>query len=144
MSPPAAMSPAAAKRTPLTRLDENIISKRVKRAHSPHTSIKAPPKLTEETLSVFDTLYHANATSFDGEKKARALQEAGKQMGFDLKLDCYEQATSSFQDWLRSQPAPFMERFIIFKDKEDIEALNRIAESFDVALAKASDIHCEA
>ena len=138
------MSSATAKRTPLTRLDENIISKRVKRAHSPHTSIKALPKLTEEALSVFDTLYDANAASFDDEKKARVLQEAGKQMGFNLKLDCYEQAASNFQDWLKFQPALFKERSVIFKDKEDVESSNKVAETFDVALAKASSVQCEA
>jgi hypothetical protein len=37
-----------------------------------------------------------------------------------------------------------MERLVMFKDKEDVESMNRVAETFDVALAKDSSVHCEA
>ena len=73
-----------------------------------------------------DDSYDDNTASFNNEVKTRAIQEAGKQLGFDLKLDRYEQAATSFKDWVESQDTLFPERHI-FRDSRDIEDVNSIA-----------------
>ena len=71
------------------------------------------------------------------------MQEAGKQMGFDMKLDCYEQATTNLMDWFESQNTLFRER-PIFKDPQDVASIDIIARSFGIALAKGHQQECEA
>jgi hypothetical protein len=117
--------------------------KRRKIIHTLHTSIVAPQRLTEETLLRLDEQYSYEDASFDGDVKTRALQEAGRQMGFHLKLDCYEQAASSLVDWLDAYATLSKER-PVFKDKEDVRAVEAIAKVFGVGIANASNVQCEA
>ncbi|KAF2821344.1 hypothetical protein CC86DRAFT_459016 [Ophiobolus disseminans] len=131
------------KRPPLARLDENDTSKRRKLTKSSQSPKKTPANLTKDALNFFEEHYNIDTASFDGEVRSRVLQETGKQMGFNLKLDCYEQAACSFRDWLEYQTASRIEQ-PVFKDKEDIESVDALAKAFDISLANASRVQCEA
>jgi hypothetical protein len=124
------------KRSALARLDENAPSKRRKQMNNPPISTQTPSQLTETNLVTFAKNNNAVATSFDKDAKSRAIQEAGTQMDFNLRLECYDQATTtSINDWIHSLDTLFGDR-PIFKDKADLAAMSSIAMTFEVALVE--------
>ncbi|KAH8704654.1 hypothetical protein GQ44DRAFT_831329 [Phaeosphaeriaceae sp. PMI808] len=97
-----------------------------------HTYPRRPLKLTKSSLTLYNAQYDESTASFDQEVRSRATQEAGKQMGFNLKLDCYKQPGAGFTDWIESQHELFQER-PIFKDSQDFISVDLIAKAFDAA-----------
>jgi hypothetical protein len=108
-------------------------------SHEPRRPSQAQDlsKLTTHNLSEMDKQSDENADLYESEKKSRALQLAGEQLGFKLKLECYSSATTNVEDWCKMQHTLFEER-PIFKDPQDITIMNVIAKGFDVALPHAS------
>jgi hypothetical protein len=88
------------------------------------------------------TMQDVTSAMFDGDTRSRALQEAGKQLGFHLRLECYEQSTAIIGDWAQSLEFLFGER-PIFKDHDDIVAMRKIAESFETGFRYFDDVRYE-
>lgn len=127
-----------------TCLDQGIKpSKRQKSSHCPLDIAKSPSTLTRRALHQLSEMQDEGAALFDAEIRTRAIQEAGQQLGFNLKLDCYEQAASTFAEWLQSRHTLFAER-PIFKEKDDTRAVLTIAQASSVRESMASDRLCEA
>jgi hypothetical protein len=127
-----------------TCLDQGIKpSQRHKTSHSPLDNAMSPSTLTRRALHQLSEIQDDDAAVFDAEIRTRAIQEAGQQLGFTLKLDCYEQAASTFAEWLQSRHILFAER-PIFKEKDDIRAVLTIAQALSVRESMASNRPCEA
>jgi hypothetical protein len=97
-----------------------------------------PPRdtwnLTKHNLSKIDKQHNEHTDSYESEKRSRALQLAGEQLGFNLRLECYAPAATNVNDWRRTQyTVGLFEERPIFKDPKDVNAMNSIAQSFDVA-----------
>jgi hypothetical protein len=90
-------------------------------------------KLTKDNILYSEEQYDYAAATFYAKIRSRNLQSAGKSMGFNLKLDCYEQATIEINDWCDSQDTLFEVR-PIFKDSQDLVEVATIAKEFEVAL----------
>jgi hypothetical protein len=99
--------------------------------------------LTWRALHQLGEMQDDGAAVFDAEIRTRAIQEAGEQLGFTLKLDCYEQAKSTLAEWLQSRHILFAER-PIFKERDDIRAVLTIAQALSVRESMASNRTCEA
>jgi hypothetical protein len=124
------------KRTALARLDENAPSKRRKQTNNPPISTQSPSQLTETNLATYAKNNNAVAALFDKDAKSRAIQDAGTQLDFNLRLECYDEATTtSIKDWVHSLDTLFGDR-PIFKDKADLAAMSSIAMTFEVALVE--------
>jgi hypothetical protein len=93
-------------------------------------------QLTEAALANYNERSNDLDASFDADVRERAVQEAGRKMGFDLKLDCYEMDKQEFREWYDTQKTIFRER-PIFKDRQDIVEMGKIAVKFGAALASA-------
>jgi hypothetical protein len=90
------------------------------------------PRKPYQDLSKVDRDHDADADSYESEKRSRALQLAGEQLGFNLRLECYEPSTTDIRDWCEAQYTLFEDR-PIFKDVQDIAAMDMIAQCFEVA-----------
>jgi hypothetical protein len=88
-----------------------------------------PHRITKTNLVRLSKARNVKNALFDDDERSRALQEAGKLLGFNLRLECYEQTTTRIEDWAQSLEFLLSERSI-FKDYEDIVAMSRVAESF--------------
>jgi hypothetical protein len=87
-------------------------------------------------LAAFDKHYDASTHSYDSEIRSRARQEAGTQLKFNLRLECFEQAPVDVEGWRETQYTLFGER-PIFKNPDDLADMDNIAQAFDVALSVA-------
>jgi hypothetical protein len=131
------------KRTALVLDSEDASLKRRKYTHSRTSPKRIPPRLTKNNLIETAKRYSKIATLFDEDAKSRVRQDAGRQMGFHLRLECYEQAATNIIDWIESTDTLFKER-PIFKDSGDISAMGKIAKSFEAAFAPTHKIQCQA
>jgi hypothetical protein len=96
-----------------------------------------PLRPTEDNLLVLEGQCDIGTASFCNEMHSRRIQEAGKSMGFNLKLDCYELAPVSINDWCESQ-ITLPEDRPIFKDTQDIDDMAAIAKAFETALVQGT------
>jgi hypothetical protein len=97
--------------------------------------VTIPIAPTQDILIALEEKFDIGNALFDGEVRSRTLQEAGKSMGFDLKLDCYDPAPVSIEDWCESQDTLLQERPIL-KDPQDLVEMGAIAEDFETALGQ--------
>jgi hypothetical protein len=70
--------------------------------------------------------------AFDADFRAYAVQEAGKKMDIDLKLDCFEGPKYEREEWVMSQNLMFRERQL-FQSVCKIPSMVVATSSFDVA-----------
>ncbi|KAF2027985.1 hypothetical protein EK21DRAFT_114333 [Setomelanomma holmii] len=114
-------------------------AKRQERHPDPAKSARTSIKLTQTTLAEHNEQYDDLAASFDAEMNSRVVQNAGKGMGFDMKLDCYDQAAVGLMDWLDSRNTE-LRAHLLFKNPGDIAAMIQAASSFETALADATTV----
>jgi hypothetical protein len=91
-------------------------------------------QLTEAALANYNEQYGELDVSFDTDVRERAVQEAGRKMGFNIKLDCYEADKPELVEWYAMQKTLFREP-PIFKDRQDLVEMGEIAVNFGAALA---------
>jgi hypothetical protein len=72
-------------------------------AEASHTSKVAQKRLTEAILVEHDLLYDDSKKTFQTEVRIRELQDAGRKLGFDLPLHCYEKHHRNPDDWIEEQ-----------------------------------------
>jgi hypothetical protein len=101
------------------------------------TSATIPLKPTHENLLVLEERLDIGTASFCSEVRSRNLQEAGKSMGFNLKLDCYDSMPVSIEDWCESQNTLLEDRSIL-KDPQDLAEMAAIAKAFETALVQGA------
>jgi hypothetical protein len=68
-----------------------------------HTPKVAQKRLTKVILVEHDLLYDDSETSFQTAVRIRELQDAGRKLGFDLPLHCYETDHRNPDDWIEEQ-----------------------------------------
>jgi hypothetical protein len=72
-------------------------------AEASHTSKVAEKRLTRLNLVKHDLLYDGSGTVFRMEVRIRELQDAGRKLGFDLHLHCYEKDQWNYDEWIEEQ-----------------------------------------
>jgi hypothetical protein len=106
------------------------------------SSITPLLQLTEAALANYNEQYNDLDVLFDTDVRERAVQEAGRKMGFNLKLDCYEADKQEFMEWYETQKTLFRER-PIFKYRQDLAEMGEIAMTFGAALENAMKVERE-
>lgn len=91
--------------------------------------------LTEMSLAQNQMLYDDASAQFAQEIRMRSLQEAGIQLGFNMKLGCYEKDPSQLTAWLHNTGILHKDRAVL-KDASDKKLMNIILRSVDVALTE--------
>jgi hypothetical protein len=124
----------------LPQLDENLSLKCGKQPKKSATPATIPLKPTQDNLLVLKEQSDIGTASFLSEVRSRNLQEAGKSMGFNLKLDCYEPIPVSIEDWCESQNTLLEDRPIL-KDPQDLAEMATIAKAFETALVQDAHEH---
>jgi hypothetical protein len=98
-------------------------------------------KLTTHNLSKLNQPCFDDGPSFENESRSRAVQTAGEQLGFILRLECYMPPAKSVKRWCEERDTWFEER-PIFKTSQDLADMDLIAKSFVVPLAAVAGVAC--
>lgn len=101
------------------------------------TSKEKYEKLNERNIAHHNRHYNDLDASFDLAVRSRAIQEAGRQMGFNMRLECYEGEEQTLKAWVDSQIENniSLKEKILFKDSQDLRSMAYIAESFQAAIS---------